>query len=65
MLTEPPIKRLATANPCLYVTLYCCECQQKNGKKIKMIEVEANSLSVDTPKDLDKVIDIIKGKKYE
>lgn len=33
----------------------------ENGKKIKMIEVEANSLSVDTPKDLEKVINIIKG----
>ena len=32
----------------------------ENGKKLKMIEVIANSLSVDTPKDLEKVISIIK-----
>ena len=29
-------------------------------KKIKMVEVQANSLSVDTPKDLDKVVSIIR-----
>ena len=32
----------------------------ENGKKIKMIKAKANSLSVDTPKDLNKVISIIK-----
>lgn len=35
----------------------------ENGQKIKMIEVNANSLSVDTPKDLQKVIDIIKNQR--
>ncbi|SCY96703.1 3-deoxy-manno-octulosonate cytidylyltransferase (CMP-KDO synthetase) [Paenibacillus polysaccharolyticus] len=34
----------------------------ENGKKIKFIEVESETLSVDTPKDLDKVIDLICGK---
>lgn len=32
----------------------------ENGKKIKMVKAKANSLSVDTPKDLNKVISIIK-----
>ncbi|MFR8837778.1 3-deoxy-manno-octulosonate cytidylyltransferase [Bacteroides sp. CG01] len=32
----------------------------EHGKKIKMVEVQANSLSVDTPKDLDKVVSIIR-----
>lgn len=32
----------------------------ENGKKIKMIEVNAKTLSVDTPKDLEKVKEIIK-----
>lgn len=32
----------------------------ENGKKIKMIEVDAETLSVDTPKDLEKVKSIIK-----
>ena len=34
----------------------------ENGKKLKMIEVNANSLSVDTPKDLEKIRLIIKNK---
>ncbi len=34
----------------------------ENGKKLKMIEVEANSLSVDTPKDLEHVHNIISNK---
>lgn len=33
----------------------------EHGKKLKMIEVEAHSLSVDTPKDLEFVKTIIKG----
>ena len=32
----------------------------ENGKKLKMIEVNAHSLSVDTPKDLEKIKKIIK-----
>lgn len=34
----------------------------ENGIGIKLIKVEANSLSVDTPKDLDKVIMVMKEK---
>jgi len=34
----------------------------ENGKKLKMIVVESDSLSVDTPKDLDKVRSIIQKK---
>lgn len=34
----------------------------ENGKKLKMIEVNAHSLSVDTPKDLEKINKIIKVK---
>lgn len=34
----------------------------ENGKKLKMIEVNAHSLSVDTPKDLEKIKKIIKVK---
>ena len=34
----------------------------ENGKKIKMIEVESESLSVDTPKDLEHIRDIVKEK---
>ncbi|NHC43576.1 3-deoxy-manno-octulosonate cytidylyltransferase [Bacillus sp. MM2020_1] len=41
----------------------------ENGKKIKFIEADATTLSVDTPKDLEKVRNIIKnqleGAKYE
>ena len=35
----------------------------EHGKKIKMIEVDANTLSVDTPKDLEKVKSILEQKK--
>ena len=34
----------------------------ENGKKLKMIEIEASSLSVDTPKDLDNVRQVISSK---
>lgn len=34
----------------------------EHGKKIKMITVNANTLSVDTPKDLEKVISVIEHK---
>lgn len=34
----------------------------ENGVGIKLVKVEANSLSVDTPKDLDKVIMVMKEK---
>lgn len=34
----------------------------EHGKKLKMIEVEANTLSVDTPKDLEKVKSTIRSK---
>ena len=37
----------------------------ENGKKIKMIEVNAETLSVDTPKDLEKVKSIIKQRDLE
>ena len=33
----------------------------ENGIKLKMIEVEAETLSVDTPKDLDKVREMMKN----
>jgi len=33
----------------------------ENGKKLKMIEITANTLSVDTPKDLERVINVIKS----
>lgn len=35
----------------------------ENGIKLKLITVEADSLSVDTPKDLEKVINILKERK--
>lgn len=35
----------------------------EHGKKIKMITVDANTLSVDTPMDLEKIINIISKKK--
>lgn len=34
----------------------------ENGKKLKMIPVQAHTLSVDTPKDLEYVVSVIKGK---
>ena len=34
----------------------------ENGQKLKMIEVTANSLSVDTPKDLESVIKVVSSK---
>ena len=33
----------------------------EHGKKIKMIPVNANTLSVDTPKDLEHVIQVIRN----
>jgi 3-deoxy-manno-octulosonate cytidylyltransferase (CMP-KDO synthetase) len=34
----------------------------ENGQKIKFVEANVTTLSVDTPKDLDKVRDIIKDR---
>ena len=33
-----------------------------NGKKVKLKEIECHTLSVDTPKDLEKVREVIKNK---
>ena len=35
----------------------------ENGKKINFIDAECNTLSVDTPKDLQRLIEIIKKQK--
>lgn len=36
----------------------------ENGQKIKFIKVDVTTVSVDTPKDLDKVVEILKGRGY-